>query len=102
MNQCDPNTVRMGRTRKQAAKEGRRVLAIAVAVGIDDRHPYYSALEAAAIDFEAGGEWDVELMGPLSENITDAEYAARNLVEAAGERYEAMRKSRVRAALNGD
>ena len=85
MNQFDPNTVHMGRTRRQAAKEGRRVLAIGEQAGLDDRNPAYSALEAAVIDFEAGGQWDVEFMGPLGENILNAEYAARNLLEVAAE-----------------
>ena len=76
-------TVRMGRTRKQAAAEGRRVLAIGKAAGLTDRNPTFSQLENDVLNFEQGGFWDAEFLGPISENITEAEYAARNVLEIA-------------------
>lgn len=42
--------------------------------------------------FEDRGEWDAEFMGPVSENITDASYAARNVLEIAAERKAGLRR----------
>lgn len=75
---------RMGRTRKNAAMEGRRVLAIGKVAGLDEfNNDAYDELAGAVNVFEQSGAWDAEFLGPISQNIIEAGHAAQAVLDVA-------------------